>query len=222
MTTTGKGDVQVRVEWKDVPTDVRSSPGRTACGTPRAPSVSPTTTWGIPDVFVVIDVPGTADRPAPRIVLDNCALAPRVALAATQLTIASAMEAPARLALVRVSQLPFGGGALGGNGGAVNLPTAGHEVQAALEPKSVYVLQTENPDGKGFDLENTWIVTADTPFYGITEASGQIVLRDVPAGTHAVTAWLPPRASQDQRMARGTVTVIPGGLAEVTVDLAKP
>jgi len=219
---TGKGDVQVRVEWKDVPTDTRSSPGRTACGTPRAAAVSPTTTWGIPDVFVVIDAPGTADRPAPRIIVDSCALAPRVALASTELAIASGAEAPTKLALARVSQLPFGGGSLGGGPRSVYLPTAGHEVHAVLEPKSVYVLQVENPDGKGFDLENSWIVTADTPFYGITEPSGQVVLRDVPAGTHAVTAYLPPRGSQDARIAHGTVTVIPGGLAEVTVDLAKP
>src|SRR5262245_34352729 len=43
------GDAQIRVEWADVPVAARASPGRTPCNTPRAPSVAPTTTWGVPD-----------------------------------------------------------------------------------------------------------------------------------------------------------------------------
>ena len=42
----GAGDVQIRVEWHDVPAVVRASPGRTMCGTALAAAVAPTTTWG--------------------------------------------------------------------------------------------------------------------------------------------------------------------------------
>ena len=44
-------------------------------------------------------------------------------------------------------------------------------------------------------------------------------LHEVPAGPHAVTAWLPPRAGQPARIARGTVTAA-GSLAELSLRLA--
>src|SRR5262245_51125293 len=75
---TGVGDVQVRVEWKNVPLAARSSPGRTPCDTPRAPTVTPTTTWGVPGAAVLVEGV-TKDLGEARIVLAGCALAPRVA-----------------------------------------------------------------------------------------------------------------------------------------------
>src|ERR1700733_4787888 len=50
-----KGDVQVRVEWPDVPVAARASQSRTRCGTAAAPDVAPTTTWGVPEAIVAID-----------------------------------------------------------------------------------------------------------------------------------------------------------------------
>ncbi|HUS28011.1 MAG TPA: hypothetical protein VMZ53_05865, partial [Kofleriaceae bacterium] len=129
----GKGDVQLRVEWKDVPLAARASSGRTPCNTPRAASVAPTTTWGIPEVFVMIDAPpapqaasssgsngtrattgsaptGSATAPAmtaramtreARVVLDHCALTPRVALASDKLIVASAAESPAKVVITK-------------------------------------------------------------------------------------------------------------------------
>ena len=207
------GDVQIRVEWKDVPTEARAEPGRTTCGTPRAPAVAPTTLWGIPDVLVQLDATGKAAPRAQRIVLADCALAPRVAVAST-LTVASETEAPAKLALVKAGALPLGGDSKDSAPRDIYLPTAGHEVDLGAEPSAIYRV--------GAGDEVAWLVASDSPFVAITEASGNVVLRDVPAGTHAVTAWLPPRAGQPGRVARGKITVTQGALAEITLDLTKP
>ena len=168
--TFDKGDVQIRVEWKDVPVEARASAGRTACGTAKLAAVAPTTTWGIPDVVVMIDAnhgkpmsgSGTATGSGPgsgsgsivrgdvatRIVLDHCAL--------------------------------------------------------ALDADSINELRA--------DEDSAIAVVAPTPYYAITEANGQVVLRDVPVGTFEIAAWLPARA------AHGKVTVTAGALAEVTLS----
>jgi hypothetical protein len=198
-----KGDVQVRVEWKDTPTVARASPGRTSCGTASAPAVAPTTTWGIPDAIVWIDV--DHGKPVvdvtPRIVLEHCALVPRVALAGATVVVASAADAPAQLALQTGSaSIP------------IELPVAGHSVDVPLTAGSTYELG-------GSAAEPAWIVAAPQPYYAITEASGQVVLRDVPVGTFAVSALVPARGGQAARSGHGTVTVAAGTLMEVTVLL---
>src|SRR5262249_37046318 len=109
-----KGDVQIRVEWHDVPTAARTSPGRTTCGTPRHPAVAPTATWGVPDAIVAIEVDHGRAMSAPdaRVVLEHCALSPRVLVAGPSLAIASAADAPAKLQLARMSAAqPLGAGA---------------------------------------------------------------------------------------------------------------
>jgi hypothetical protein len=198
-----KGDVQVRVEWKDTPTVARASPGRTTCGTPRAPAVAPTTTWGIPEAIVWIDV--DHGKPLvdakPRIVLEHCALAPRVALAGASMVVASAADAPAQVALETGSAtLP------------IELPVAGHSVEVPLTAGSTYELV-------GRAAEPAWIVAAPQPYYAITEASGQVMLRDVPVGTFAVRALVPARGGEVARSGHGTVTVAGGSATEVTVVL---
>lgn len=209
---TGDGDVQIRVEWKDAPAVARASPGRTACGNAKAGSVAPTVTWGVPDVFVMIDVAGKARDVAARIRLQDCVLAPRIAIAGGSLTLESGALAPAKLSLHQVGKLPFGGD-LSDAARTVYLPIAGHEVVATLEPGALYRVDSDD--------SSAWIVAADRPFFAITEANGQAVLRDVPVGAHAVTAWLPPRGEQPARIAHGTANVVAGGLAEVTLDLSK-
>lgn len=212
----GKGDVQVRVEWKDVPPDARTSPGRTPCETPRPPAVAPTTLWGIPDVFVVLDVAGAAPSPraAKRITYERCALEPRVAITGGSLIIASGTETPAKTFVQEVGQLPLGGTIADPEPRAVYLPTAGHEVSLSLDSGIIVRVSAGS--------EDAWVLATENPFVAITERSGSVVLREVPAGTHAVTAWLPPRSGQSARIARGTVTVEPGTLAEVTLDISQP
>jgi hypothetical protein len=211
----GKGDVQVRVEWKNVPVAARAEPGRTPCKTPRTPAVSPTTTWGIPDVFVSLDAKGAAVERSARVVLADCKLAPRASLTARTLTIASAaMDSPTSVELQQAGQLPLGGTLREEMPRDVFLPIAGHSVEAALDAGAIYRLTAGE--------EVAWVIASDSPYLGVTEASGTIVLRGVPAGTHAVTAWLPPRSGQSARTARGKVTVTAGALSEVTLDLTTP
>jgi hypothetical protein len=222
----------------------RASRGRTPCNTPRAPSVSPTPTWGVPDVIVFVEgaagAAGTrgagtaAGAGAPdrtdatveaRVVLADCALSPRVAVGAS-LLVESATDRPASVVLARRAdaaklEASGGGGSGSSSGGAdgaprvLRLPIAGHAVAVALDAGLAYELSTSEPDP-----EAAWIVAPRPGVAAIgTDASGQAVLRGVSAGPHAVTAWLPPRAGQPARFARGTVTVTSGALAELTLAL---
>ncbi|HEY0193897.1 MAG TPA: hypothetical protein VGC42_22425 [Kofleriaceae bacterium] len=203
------GDLQVRVEWVDVPVVARSSPGRTPCGTARAPAIAPTTTWGVPDAFVIIeDGAGAGTAAGAQVTLADCAIAPRMAVGG-QLTIASAAWQPAKLALRKRGTTADLAHLVDGAALPVLLPIAGHAVRAALDPGAVYALDAGD--------ETAWIATA--PGARVTEASGQVTMRELAPGAHAVTAWLPPRAGQPGHLGHGTATVVAGELAELTVKL---
>lgn len=212
------GDVQIRVEWKDVPTVARASPGRTACGTAKSASVSPTTTWGIPDAVVMIEVDhGNQLAAAPaRIVLDQCALSPRIVIASS-LVVASAMDAPAQVAFARVGNArPLAALWDSVRGKAATeaiarLPVIGHEVELPIEPSSLVSVTSAEDEALA--------IAAPTPYFAITEANGQVVLHDVPVGTFEVAALLPARSGQPARTAKATVTVAAGALAEVVLSL---
>jgi len=207
--TATSGEVAIRIEWKNVPAAMRASPGRTPCNTPRAPSVAPTTTWGIPDVLVLVEGAPPITHEA-RITLADCALSPRLAIG-TSFVVESAVDRPAKLALSRradAGKLPV---VTAGTPSAIQLPIAGHAVTLPLETNGVYQLAT---DGK--DPELAWLVVASG---AITDASGLATIRNVPLGAHAVTAWLPPRGGQPARKATGKVTVVANDLAELTLEL---
>jgi hypothetical protein len=209
------GDLQIRVAWPDVPVAARSSPGRTPCNTPRTPSVAPTTTWGVPDALVIVD--GAAPSPVgagagARITLADCTLTPRLAVGTT-LAITSAVDRPAQLVLRKRGTVATLGQLATGEPIAVMLPIAGHTVTVALDPGAIYTLETAAADPE-------IAVIAAVPSGYVTDAAGQILVRDLAAGVHAVTAWLPPRAGQPARLGRGTATVAAGELAQLTVTLA--
>jgi len=167
-----------------------------------------------------------ADAGEARVVLSDCALSPRVAIGAS-LVVESAADRPASVLLAKRADLAkleavSATGAAGSPAPrTLRLPIAGHAVAVALEPGGVYELATGAKDP-----ETSWIVGAGVTGAGVaaavTDVSGQAVLRAVPAGPHAVTAWLPPRAGQPARLARGTVTAVAGELAELTLQLAAP
>ena len=196
------GDLQVRVEWKDVPIAMRASPGRTACNTPRAPVVAPTTTWGIPDVIVVIAGMQAPPRTA-RIVLADCALSPRAA-AATEAIVASAAERPARVTINKRGTLADLAKLDAGTPRTIALPIAGHAVAVPLDAGGVYELAV--------DGEKAWVVAATNA--GVTDAAGHFVVRDLAPGRYPVTAWLPSR-----KPVSGTATVTANDLAEVVLQL---
>jgi hypothetical protein len=233
--TFDKGDVQIRVEWKDVPVEARASAGRTACGTAKQAAVAPTTTWGIPDVVVMIDAnhgkamlgsgPGTGSGPGSgsgsitrgdsgqRIVLEHCALSPRVAIVESPMIVASAMDAPTKLTVSKLGAArPLAIPTVAApTATSVQLPIAGHEAALALDADSLTELRADD--------DSAIAVVAPTPYYAITETNGQVVLRDVPVGTFEIAAWLPARAGQAARAAKGKITVTAGALAEVTLTL---
>ena len=233
------GEIQIRVEWADVPVAARASPGRTPCNTPRAASVAPTTTWGIPDAFVIVE--GVrSDALEARLTLAECALSPRVAIGAS-LIVESAADRPTSVALAKRADLAKPEAATAGSGPAgsspagsgpassgpagssaagaprvLRLPIAGHSVAVSLDAGGIYELATSDKDP-----ETAWII-APRPGAAViaTDATGQAHLRNILPGAHAVTAWLPPRAGQSPRIARVTVTVTAGQLVESSLPLA--
>jgi hypothetical protein len=205
------GDLQIRVAWPDVPVAARRSPGRTPCNTPRAPSVAPTTTWGVPDALVIVE--GAAPPPATaEVTLADCALTPRLAVGSS-LAITSAVDRPARLVLRMRGAVAGLGDLAAGEPVPVMLPIAGHTVTATLDAGAIASLETDAPDP-----EIAFVAAVPGGF--VTEASGQVIARELVVGPHAVTAWLPPRGGQPARIGRGTATVTAGDLAELTVTLA--
>ncbi len=205
------GDLQIRVEWVDVPGAARSSPGTTACGTARAPAVAPTTTWGIPDVVVFVDNAPIALGPA-HVRLADCALVPRVAVGST-LVVDSAADRPARLT-ISDRGLASDPDAKHERSAprTIALPIAGHAVTMPLDRGVVYELATE-----GKHAETSWVIAAPA---AITDASGGVMIDDVPPGSYTVRAWLPPRSGQRALSAMGTLTVGAGELAALTLQLA--
>ena len=205
--TAKTGDLQVRVEWRDVPIPMRASPGRTACKTPRLPAVAPTTTWGVPDVLVVVEgatIPSTSQR----IVLADCALAPRI-VASTSVVVESAFDRPAKLAFAKRGELASIDKLEPGTPRPIQLPIAGHAVALPLDANGIYEIAAET--------ETAWVVAA--PNAGVTEANGALLVKDLAPGSYAVTAWLPPRAGAPAKLVKGNATVVAGDLADLTLVL---
>jgi hypothetical protein len=170
----------------------------------------PTTTWGIPGVLVVVEGARRAAEPViARVTLADCTLAPRV-VAGDLLAITSAVDRPAKLVLRRRGALEH---LVPGDPIPVMLPIAGHTARLALEPGAVYSVETDTPEP-----ELAFIAALSGQ---VTDASGHVLVRDLAPGTHAVTAWLPPRAGQPARIGRGTAQVTSGELTELTVRLTQ-
>lgn len=201
------GDLQIRVEWKDVPIPMRASPGKTACHTPRAPVVAPTTTWGIPDVLVVVEGATFPAREA-RLVLADCALAPRI-VAASSVVVESATEMPAALTITKRGEISALDKLVAGTPRTLRLPIAGHEVAPPLDASGVYELAIAG--------ETAWIVASQSA--SITEPNGGLLVKDLAPGSYPVTAWLPPRAGGPAKLVTASVQVVAGDLAELTLVL---
>jgi hypothetical protein len=155
-----------------------------------------------------------SDSAEARVVLADCALSPRAAAAGSSLVVESAADRPASVLLAKRADLAkLEALAPSATPRTLRLPIAGHAVAVSLEPGGVYELATGPKDP-----ETSWIIAAATAA-AVTDASGHALLRGIPAGPHAITAWLPPRAGQPARIARGTVTAVAGELAELTLTL---
>jgi len=214
VATGGAGDVSVRVEWHDVPAAMRESPGRTPCGTAQVPALAPTTTWGIPDAFVVLSGSRKAADTAVRVVDDRCTLAPRAAVANGKLVVAGTATQPVALAVRRAFALDDLAKPTADSAHPLQLPIAGHDVDVTLDAGYAYEVT-------GSAGEDAFVVAAPARWVAVTDAAGVAVMRELPAGKYEVTAWLPPHARQPAKLAHGEVTVTAGALAEVTLDLGK-
>ncbi|MGE3767877.1 MAG: hypothetical protein AB7L94_36820, partial [Kofleriaceae bacterium] len=190
------------------------------CNTPLAAQVAPTTTWGIPEVVVFVEgappsnagasTGSSTGRADARVTLDRCAVSPRISVG-SRISIASAADRPMRASLAKRFASADTKRAVKSAAVPIALPIAGHAVTTELDDDSIYRVA---PDGK--EVDDGWIVGA-TAF--ITDATGVALIKDVPPGTHAVRAWLPPRGGQPARSAKGSVTVEVGDLAELTLTL---
>jgi hypothetical protein len=201
------GDLQVRVEWKDVPIPMRASPGRTSCKTPRAPAVAPTTTWGIPDVLVVVENAVIPHAPA-RIVLADCAFAPRL-VAGSAVVLESAVDRPTKVTFAKRGTVAAIDKLDAGKPMAIQLPITGHAVTLPADDGGLYEL--------AFESESAWVVASSAA--GVTEPNGALLVKDLAPGKYSVTAWLPPRSGAPAKIAKGTAEVAAGDLAELVLEL---
>jgi len=214
ISTAKTGDLQIRVEWRDVPIPMRASPGRTTCNTPRLPAVAPTTTWGIPDVLIIVE--GAAIPPsATHVVLADCVLTPRL-VAASSLVVESAVDRPASLTFAKRGELASITKLDTGKPIPIQLPIAGHTVTLPLEANGIYEL-VASPAGQP-RAESAWIVAASGNA-GVTEPNGALLVKDLAPGTYPVSAWLPPRAGAPAKLAKGSATIVAGDVADLTLEL---
>jgi ABC-type Zn2+ transport system substrate-binding protein/surface adhesin len=62
---------------------------------------------------------------------------------------------------------------------------------------------------------NSWVVVSDTPFVGVTDATGSFTIPDVPPGAYTVSIWHETLGEQTAK-----VTVAEGQKATVSVSMA--
>jgi hypothetical protein len=210
----GTGVIAAKVVWPTATAAVRAAPGRSACGAPRRPAAVIHTLHGVADVVVMV---GGIDEAAPaapaRLVVRDCAVSPRVAIAAGGgFTIASADERRHVIDVARVGDLAQLGAVVEPEPLlSAALPVVGHAVSSAIPVPSVVRVGV---DGAGGDPG--WLVALPHRFAAVTDATGAARFVDVPPGTHRVVAWAPAAGAT----VRGEVTVAAGRTAEVVLTLA--
>jgi hypothetical protein len=218
----GAGRVSVKVTWPTAPANVRASPGYTACHTPRRARARIDTLHGVAGAFVVVaDLPASPAGAAPsspvRLTVRDCAVDPP-ALAARGGALELQSQDVAHTVIVERVGKPW----LEDDGtpapvtlAHAQLPVLGHTVAIALdEPGAIRVAA----DGAGDDA--AWVLAPPHRHAGVTDDVGALGLADVPAGTHTLVAWLPPRAGQAAQRATASVTVVAGEVADVELRFA--
>jgi hypothetical protein len=212
----GQGRVSVKVLWPTAPASVRASPGYTACHTPRRARAQIGTLHGVADAFVVLpDLPAVVSASVPaapgRLKVRDCAVGPPALLARGALEIQT-QDTAHTVTVERIGKpwLEDDGIIAPVTLARAQLPVLGHTVTVAIdEPGAIRV----HADGAGDDA--AWVLAPPHRYAGITDEVGALGIADVPAGTHTIVAWLPPRAGQTAQRATGTVTVVAGETADV-------
>jgi hypothetical protein len=216
----GGASLTVKVLWPTATAAVRASPGYTACHTPRRARARVGTLHGVAGAMVVLDI-GTGKAPPPvaaiRVTVRDCASTP-AALAAQRLggTLEIQSQDVAHEIFVERTGKPW----LEDDGilapvtlAKTHLPVIGHTVAVPLDEAGAIRVVA---DGAADDA--TWVLAPPHPYAGVTDDDGAILLRDVPAGTYTVVAWLPPAAGQPAQRATASVTVTSAPGAVATAD----
>lgn len=221
----GGGTVAVTVIWPDAPPAVRASPGVTTCATPRPARATIGALHGVAGAVVMIEDVAVGKRPPPaapvRLMVRDCAIAPRIAI---QPRIGATLEVQAQDDVERaiaISELglawsapPDPAGAAAGAGVTrARLAGWGHTVSLPLAAAGVRRIEADGV------ADAAHVVVTDQPYAAVTGDDGAVALDQVPAGTHAVVAWLPPTGEQPAQVARGQVTVVAGDKVDITLRL---
>lgn len=212
----------IRVEWKNAPSSVRSSPGRNPCGNPLPPFATVHTLHGVADVAVWLDDPavhGTAGQVLPRgamhrgatVTVDTCGAAPAVQVAAVgdELRVRSLAEKRTAVEVAWIEAI--GVEAPETVVARIDLPVVGHTAAMPLEKGGIVAVGGE-----------AYVVVVPHRMAAVTDATGAATLIGVPPGEHTVRAWLRGAAGEPARLAEGKVTVRAGEAATVTLSLAPP
>lgn len=216
------GRISVKVVWPTAPASVRASPGYTACHTPRRARARIDTLHGVAGAFVVVaDLPASRAAaatvaPAPRLTVRDCAVEPPAIAASGVLEIQS--QDAAHTVIVERTGKPWLDDDVTPAPVTLahaQLPVIGHTVSVALdEPGAIRVAA----DGASDDA--AWVLAPPHRHAGITDDVGALGLAEVPAGTHTLVAWLPPRAGQTAQRATAQVTVVADETADVELRFA--
>lgn len=211
--------LRVTVEWPTASAAVRASPGPTACGAPRPPPATIATLHGVSGVVVVVDGAGGGGAAAaeePYLAIRDCALAPRVLVAATgaTLVIERQDDRDRHVAIHRLGPA-WKQPAAPEPVARAWLPIRGHSVTARLDQPGVWRVAAEGID------DPAYVVVGPPSQLGITDEVGQVEFSSLPNGTYHVTAWLPPAPDQPDQRATGQAIVAAGAAAELVLTLGQ-
>jgi hypothetical protein len=204
----------IRVEWKDAPSTVRTSPGLDPCGDPLPPFATVHTLHGVAGVAVWLDgAVGAADKTAPSVhvvTVGPCAVQPAVQVAAVgdELRVKSLSEKRTQVDVRWVGEI--GAKVPETVVARIDLPVVGHAAAMPLEKEGVV------------KVGDAYVVVLPQRHAAVTDATGAAVIAGVPPGEHTVRAWLRGAAGEPARLAEGKVTVKAGEGTSVTVPLAPP
>ena len=218
---TGGGTIAVTVTWPDAPAAVRRSAGVSACATPRPPRARIGALHGLAGAVVFLDGVTAGKRPPPaapvRLTVRDCAIEPAAAVVPR---LGATLEVQAQDDLGHTVAIALLGPAWTAAAPAepssvtrARLPVWGHTVSLPLPVAGVRRVTADGSD------DAAYVVVTDHPYAVVTADDGTAALEQVPAGTHAVVAWLPPAAGQPALLARGTAVVAGGDKVEVTLRL---
>lgn len=207
------GRVTLEATWPTAPTSVRTPPGRTPCGTDRAPYATIHTLHGVAAIPVWLEGGGT-DRIRTNTVIDvgRCTSLRAGAIVAVgeELRVRNSDERSVGIeirwgeALERAPETVIARTAL---------PVIGHTIAVPLERAGVYRIDAEGV------ADPIWVIAVEGAG-ALTGEMGAATIDGVAPGTYTARAWIPPAGGEPARLVEREVTVGDEG-AKVTLTFGK-